>query len=306
MEDTITSPLYLKKEHLSASSLVDFGRCPRRFFFRDGCRLRKPGGIPALLFGEAMHRGMPHAQRGELGLAVEAFGTIWNEELADRKRSLSRAESIYRSFIGSRKGSIYRIEAPPETDCGDRISPDEVPFAIDIGIDVPLVGRIDAVGRHRDTNELWGIEYKTTSELSTRFFAGFTFNPQVTIYTLALKSLSREPYIGVIIEGLQVAITMSKSLAFPVRVEHQALQDTVTWCQDCWKKIRECEESGIWVKNLSGCCPYAAFGMPGYLCDYVPLCMSNDWESLLGLFEVGDPKEFKIGKPEKETQNEAI
>ena len=298
MEDTISSPLYQKKEHLSASSLVDFGRCPRRFFYRDGCRLRRPGGIPALLFGEAMHRGMPHAQRGELDLAVAAFENLWNEDLADRKRNSGRAESIYRSFIENRKGSIYRIETPPVTDCGERISPDEVPFAIDIGIEVPLVGRIDAIGRHRDTNELWGIEYKTTSELSTRFFAGFTFNPQVTIYTLALKSLSQEPFQGVIIEGLQVAITMCKSLAFPVRVEHQALEDTVRWCHDCWKKIKECESSGIWTKNLSGCCPYAAFGMPGYLCDYVPLCMSNDWESLLGLFEVGEPKEFNIGKKE--------
>jgi len=61
----------------------------------------------------------------------------------------------------------------------DSVSDMEVPFALDIGLAVPLVGRVDCLGLHRDTREPWGIEWKTTSELSTRFLEGFTFNPQV-------------------------------------------------------------------------------------------------------------------------------
>lgn len=299
-EEIIVSEHYKSKEHLSASSLVDAGRCLRRFFYRDGCRLRRPEIFPALVFGEAIHRGMPHAQRGDVALALAAFKEIWNEGLEDKKRNVGRAEGMFRTFIDNRKGSIYRIETPPKIELEERIGPDEVPFAIDIGIEVPLVGRIDAIGRHRDTDKLWGIEYKTTSELSTRFFAGFTLNPQITIYTLALNSLSQEPYEGIIIEGLQVAITMCKTLAYPVKVEHQALEDTVTWCRNLWNQIKECERSNLWPKNLSGCCSYAAFGQPGYLCDYLPLCMSTDWESLLGLFVVEESKKFNIGKGESD------
>lgn len=297
--ETMNMQGYHKRTHLSPSSLATLGRCPRRFFLKNGLLLQTPGLKSALCFGEAIHRAMPHVQRGDIASALGAFATIWKPELEDRKRNISRAEVILRTFMDTRKGSLYEIQAPPESNVEDKISPDEVSFAIDLGLPIPIVGRIDAVGKHRDTGEFWGIEYKTTSELSSRFFEGFQLNPQVAIYALALNMLSGEPYRGVIVEGLQVAITACNILAFPVRVEEQTFSDTVNWVKDSWELIERCENSGVWPKNLCGCNPYASFGQPGYTCEFVQMCLSQDWESLVGLYEVGEAREFKVGAKEK-------
>lgn len=285
---------FVRRDHISPSSLATFARCPRRFFFRHGCGLSRPGVATALKFGEAIHHAMPHAQRKDIEAALAAFDEVWDEGLADKKRSRGTAERILRTFISTRSGSIYKLEPPLEMPTTlEKISADEVPFAVDIEVEVPLVGRIDAIGRHRDTEERFGIEYKTTSEFSQRFFEGFVLNPQIACYSLALSLLSPESnFQGVILEALQVALTSCKTMAVPIRISNHLLGLTVDWCQNLWAGMQRGEETGEWPQNIAGCNPYASFGLPGYTCEFIQLCQSEDWTSLVGLFDREPPKEY--------------
>lgn len=286
-------PFFVKKDHISPSSLSTFARCPRRFFYRNSCGLVRPGLVPAMKFGEALHHAMPFAQRDDIEKALVAFDEIWDEGLADRKRSRGTAERLLRTFISARRGSLYILQPPlPVPETTEKISFDEVPFAVDIGLPVPLVGRIDAVVTHRDTGEPFGLEYKTTSEFSQRFFEGFLINPQITIYTLALNLLSGTDYHGVILEAFQVAIGSCKIQAFPIRVSTKLLKDTVSWCKKLWEGIQEGETKENWPLNIAACSPYASFGQPGYTCEYLPLCQVEDWTALVGLFEREEPKKY--------------
>jgi hypothetical protein len=202
---------YKPREWLSISSLVSFARCPRKFFYGSGCRLISYTEKAALDFGTAIHKGFPECLVGEHGTklprAMSGFMSCWRQELDDEKRNVARAQAMFNDVILTHYNSIYKLLPPPAgvLSIEDKVNDYEIPFAIDIGLDVPLVGRIDGWGSHRDTNELWAIELKTSSELSPRFLDSFQLNPQPLCYTLALKQLTGEKVRGCMIEGLSVS-----------------------------------------------------------------------------------------------------
>lgn len=294
---------YKPKKWLSPTSLSLLARCPRKWFYRQGCRLQTPEH-PALKFGEAIHCAIPHTYSGDLAKAMQAFMSVWGDRdaLRDDKRNSTRARMMLMNFAATHQGtrSIYTIVNPPENNVkiADPISDNEIPFAIDVGIDLPIVGRIDGAGNHRDIpDELWGVEYKTGSEMSTRFLTSFDCDPQVGIYTLALSSLYNTRVRGVIIEGLLVAKTTVNSMSYPVYVNDVFLEDTIAWIQWQYAQLKSFEERKYFPKNRSACTPYPGFGSPGYMCEYASLCSVPDWTSLSGQFEIGEEKVFVLAQP---------
>lgn len=301
---------YSNRTHFSVSSLVAFARCPRKYFYSSGCRLGTEEHL-ALKFGESMHASLPLAFHGRYEESVSTFMTIWKDrdEKGDDKRNSTQAKKILLDFTVSHSQgrSIYKLLDPPagKLQIEDSISPWEIPFALDIGLSVPLVGRIDGLCSHRDTGRFWGLEWKTTSEMSTRFFEGFTFNPQIIAYTLALRSYGI-PAEGVMVEAIPVQKTSTSSACQPVFVSDSMIDDFVKWAQWIGGQILECEKLGAFPKDPSACTPYSQFGSPGYQCEYLKLCLVNDWTQLKDMYVKRDDRPFRLagsgdGTPRIET-----
>jgi len=297
--------LYHKRTHLSISSLCAFARCPRMFFYSSGCGLSN-GDHPALAFGSGIHAALPHAFHGDLSKASQAFVKCFGDTPMDEKRNPLSATAILEDYKTSHENSrsIYVLRQPPSNAIrlDDQVSDWEVPFALDIGLDVPLVGRIDALCTHRDTGEPWCLEWKTTSELSTRFLDGFTINPQVYGYALAARSYGINVR-GTIVEGIRVAAPLKKSkvqhvetLAQPIFISQHHLDDFLTWARWIGSQILECEKREEFPKDISACVPYPQFGQAGYQCKYQNLCLVQDWTSIASMFEVREPRPFKISE----------
>ena len=250
-------------------------------------------------FGEAMHSGFCHCYDNNIDRAMEAFDTIWLPfGMEDPKRNRSRAMAMYQDFqrTMAHDRAIYKIISPIGVDIEDKVSKDEVAFAIDLGMSVPFVGRIDALGEHRGTKEWWGVEYKTSSELSDRFLSGFGLSPQILSYTLALSTYTNNTVRGTIIVGLQVAKVKVNTCVNPIYVEPQALEDIAEWIRYQDRKIKVCEKAGKWPKELAACNPYSMFGQPGYTCEYQILCKqdNDDWTRLMEMFDVAPERPFVI------------
>jgi hypothetical protein len=235
---------------------------------------------------------------------MDAFLSIWQDRdsLGDDKRNSRRAKLMLMNFMATHEGhrSIYTLIKPPPTNLQieDPTSDNEIAFAIDVGLDIPVVGRIDGAANHRDIpDELWGVEYKTGSEMSTRFLTSFDADPQVGIYTLALSSLYNKRARGVIIEGLLVAKTTVNSMSYPVFVNDTFLEDTIQWIQWQYAQLKSFEERKHFPKNRAACTPYPGFGSPGYMCDYADLCSVPDWTRLSGQYEISEEKVFVLAKP---------
>jgi len=288
---------YVPKEHLSPSSICNFARCPRRFFYANGCNLCSKSESPALLFGEAIHNGLPWAYRGDLNKAFEAFSSIWNEDIADDKRNKTRARAMFQHFSQTVPRDLFKI-MPPLGLKHERVSQDETIFAVDIGAHLPFAGRLDAIVKHRDTGNLWALEYKTSSQLGSMFMSGFDLNPQLLSYALALHTMvnpsESSKVEGAVLIGLLVAKKSVNTVTLPIKIREHILEEFVQWLRLKAEELKACEDSEFFPKNPSMCTPYSCFGSPGLVCDYQMLCLADDWTKLKEFYSERAPHTIEI------------
>ena len=301
---------YQPRQWLSISSLVSFSRCPRKYFYSSGCRLGSPNGPhPALTFGQAIHKAHPQLLIGEdktkIERALKDFSSIWTSEVdaqaQDKKRNINVAYRMLLDFYqGHSNGrSIYELVEPPKSNLiiAEDTNDFEVPFAIDIGLRVPLVGRIDALVRHRDSKKLWALEWKTASEVSQRFLEGFQRSPQCLAYCLALRVLTQEPVEGTMVEGLLVSTSRNLTQLIPVPALDHHIENFIKWATLMGGLLLECERLKEFPQHFTGCGPYSQFGMPGFSCEFGNLCDVPDWTRLKSLYATSEDRPFILAQP---------
>jgi hypothetical protein len=300
-------------------SLIDtFVRCPRKFFYSYGCHLEPAAGPHAALkFGEAIHKALPIITSGPDPLAaypkaVEAFESVWAGADEDDKRNTFTARRILMDFVQQHLPgrSLYNIIKPPNLLGGKKlsdVSDYEIPFALSLpGVPVPLIGRIDGLARHRDSKELWGLEYKTASESSARLLKAFDWNPQLLCYTLALRVGLTEQIQGMMVETLKVSKTSCETMLKPVYVLSTELDEFVKWLSFQCQLILMHEKVKDFPKQRTGCTSYPMFGMPGFMCDFEAACSGPDWTVFKSLYKVGQGHlPFDLGEIEKLTAADA-
>jgi len=289
---------YEPRKWVTITELSTFARCPLRFFYKAGCGLRDVGPVAPLVFGEAIHKALPKVLEDDsVESGLEAFNSLWDPSLNDAKRNPTRAAAMLADFLSLRRPprSIYTLKEPPGglIDISNRSNDWEIPFAIDIGLDIPLIGRIDGWARHRDYDELYAVEFKTSSEVSARLFQGFEMNPQVIGYATALKVMG-EDIKGTILDVLRVSNVRAETQAHLITVTSEMSDSFLEWAQYIGNSILHCEKLERWPQQWSGCNPYPMFGQPGRTCEYTPLCKVQDWTSLKSIYQTGRHIPFEL------------
>ena len=190
------------------------------------------------LYGGAMHKAVPVALQSEdIDTSVKAFRSVWDEieEQAlerdlkpDKARNVSAARRSLSHYIHTHKDgkSIFKLIPPPEgaIPVDEHTSEFEVPWAIDIGLPVPLVGRCDGFCVHRDTGEHWVWELKTTSRLVAGFFEAHEMAVQNMTMALAASTMTELNIQGVIVEGMLVSASKVDNMTQPIEVlPHQII-----------------------------------------------------------------------------------
>ncbi len=291
---------YRPRKHVSPSSFCKLSRCPRLFYFQYGLGLRKIGREDtALVYGSAVHYALPacYPNGGGIDVAMDLFKNVWGDYdlKEDPKRNTNRVRLMLLDFIYKHKAensNTTLVPPPPSVDVLEKVSDNEVAFALDVGLPVPVVGRVDAVVTDNLSSHLWGDEYKTSARLGAQFLGGFNLSPQVLTYTMALRVLTGKQVDGCIIEGLLSAKTKTETLSHPIWVTTHSMDDIVQWYKYWFKMLLIYETSGSFPKNLSMCTSYDSFGTSGFVCDFQDLCMVDDWRRLESMYEVMPPHEF--------------
>ncbi len=298
---------YVPKKWHSSTSVCYASACARKYFYAEGLRLVKKGPKPWFKFGEGMHYAVPilHEEEFEhevskLIEASEAFHKIWTQEiedtLSDSKRNWHRALATLRNYRTYHKpgASLYTLIKPPSTglELLEPKSPYEVPFVVDLGLSKPLVGWVDALGEHRDTKELWVIEFKTSSELGQRFGNSWEMNLQTLVYQLGVSQYLPQPVAGCMIEGILVAKVSVNCMTIPIPRSDVLLKSLIEDIKDIDESIKRWEDRALFPKRLSACNPYGHFGQHGYNCDYAPLCACEDWRHLSDLYDQEPQRNF--------------
>jgi len=247
-----------------------------------------------------MHKAVPVAlQNFDLNESMSAFDSVWDEALADKKRSRRRAEANLGNFIHTHKDgrSLYKLLPPPASAIvtDSSVSDFEVAFAIDVGLPVPIAGRIDGLCQHRDSGKQMGWEFKTASRLTSSFFDCFEYNVQVLSYALALNTMTQID--GFIVEGMLVDPKKVDCLAHPVYIQEHQLKAIHTWLNYYGSLLLACEakflSQGVeFPQDFTGCSAYTHYYMPMAQCEFNDLCRVEDWRSLASIFNIKPEHNF--------------
>jgi hypothetical protein len=291
------SPLSIK--YIDCSGFSCFSRCPAKFFFERLLGLRPVGSAEKVNiapdYGTCIHRALPYAYTS-VDRAVEEFKLAWSsyhyEELHDERRNIRRATDMLANFHRLRSSNCpYEIIQFPGIayEAAERISPNEVPFLVDVGAVYPFTGRIDCPIKLKSSGHVMALDYKTASEISARLFDCFNLSPQAIGYTIALGMLTGEDVFGLAIEALRVSPTNDEIQIGLIPVSERAMICFVEQLTDASEQMAECLSTNGWPQRFANCSPYATHGQPGRLCPYSHLCDAANWHDALPNYSRSQP-----------------
>jgi len=315
--DTKEHPEYVPRQYLSVSTLVRFRRCPRLYFYEKS-GIRQTGLALAPSWGTGMHFAVPVALETEdHDAAMAAFLSHWVaiEEECEllhydmKKHTRDTASRALSHFIHTHKDekSLYQLVPPPDTGLeikpSEKYSNYEIPFVLDIGLKVPLAGRMDGQCVHRDTGEPYVWELKTASRMYESFWDSHEMYVQNLTYTMVGQTMDI-PVSGVMIEGMLCDAKKVHSECRPIPVMQHHLDDNLIWLQQTGQALLDAEEKYLndpdslatsFPKDFTGCTPYTHFYMPGWRCGFADLCRVADYRGLVDLYDiVPDHKLFDL------------
>lgn len=291
-------------DYIDASGMVKFACCSTRFLFERLMGLVAPDdNTVAPDYGTAMHRALPYCYKGpdDTKQAVEEFIAAWEKYdygYQDEKRNPDTAENSLIGFAATHSPNSCPYEVlkyPISAKTADIISPNEIPFLIDIGGELPGAGRIDLAVRWKDTGDIWADDYKTASEISPRYFKCFTAACQPCMYTLALSTIAGVDVKGMIVEAIRTSKkNVENQIHFVFITQHQ-LEVFLEFANATAFAMLCCNDSGEWPQHPSNCSPQAMYIAPGRLCPYRSICDYKDWKRQVQYFKRVEPfHPFKV------------
>jgi hypothetical protein len=271
--------------YIDSSSLSCFSRCPMKYMLERLEGLQEPErNSLAVDYGTCMHHALPLCFEDRVEDAKQIFREKWTEfgysEFEDDKRNIANAELAIDIFYMQHIDRVCPYELlkldKHTIDIKDKQSEGEIPFLIDIGGRYPLAGRIDQPIRWKATGWIYAMDYKTTAEISPRFFNNFSNNPQANCYTLALSVLTGETCKGMVIEAIRVSKNNQESQLHPIPIQEHQTKRFLEWVNMKAEQIYQYNEAGIWPSSPSGCGSYSMFYSPGFMCPYKRICDCPD------------------------------
>lgn len=286
-------------DHISISSLSEFSRCPFKWCMSHVKRLEPIKPSQAMAYGGALHKALPWAIKGDLAKAITEFDQEWDSSLDDDKRNTKLGIKLVDCLVRKKLKLDILLpgtESLAAVQPSDR-SPYELKFAVDIGLEVPFVGFIDGIVMDLETKSLWCLEFKTTgSALGSFFFNNFELNPQIIGYPFVLS------LHGISVMGTKVLAVDTRTKDTKIEIIDRIVPPWQYKLFQEWALVRGQEmvnacKNDYFLKDLTGCTPYASFGMSGWQCDYVPYCANEGDETLiLPLYKSSTPSEFSDAK----------
>ncbi len=280
---------------MDGSRLSTIGRCEAKFLFSNLYGFRYPDApmIP-LDYGTVMHRVHPYMFSGNTTKAIETFNDLWKlydygEE--DQKRNTALTIARIMNFVQNHtpENCPYDIVHFPFSTPTKLISENEVPFLIDIGAIYPFCGRIDMIVYHKLLKSTFAYDFKTSAEISPRYFEGFWHSNQAVGYTIATEQLSGKKVEGIIYEAMRISKSNFENQIGFVYVSETNKRTFIEEAKLTCARVEAANESKVWRQCTSLCSSYSAFGFPSRVCEYKLLCDSPDWRTAARFYERKKP-----------------
>jgi hypothetical protein len=280
------------------STLSSFQTCRKKYYWEHVRNLKPKIKGVALGFGGAVHSALDMYYTGNdrtegLRRAIEKFKTEWQDREGDELRTVDNGIKMLEWYAKKYQHEPYKVIGKPESG-----------FVFFIG-DILFGGRID-LPVEWDGN-LWIMEHKTTTRLTSSYFAQYELDKQCTGYIIAAEEHFGRKVHGCIVNVMEpwkevirksaktkepedhfarAPITRSEMLKDRFRLNVQRIVRDIKWC----------EENNEWMEaEKKEVCHY--YNRP---CPYLQLCQFGENERVIAndyIVEAWEP--FKVVESEE-------
>lgn len=266
--------------HVSSSSLGEFKRCRRKYYYAYVLRLVAAEANVHLVFGSLIHEGLARyellrAQGSDHESALRATllaaaKRTWNKKLNRPWQSPSTSKNrdgLLRTLCWylDHYAKVENVSTVVLVSGGPAV---ELKLEVDTGFvsqvtgeAIKFVGTLDRIVRFNDNK--YAMDAKTTGRgVGAHQVAQFTPDNQFSLYTLMGQIALDEPISGMILDGIDVGVTYSSfARAIVTRTEGQ-LNEWVRDSHDYLADMSRCAEADYWPMNDKVC----------YGCEYREIC----------------------------------
>lgn len=195
-----TEPL-MDKRTFDSSSLKDFLRCPRLFYFtyRRGWRTDRPR--VDLIHGTATHAGLGVLYSGgTIAEAVNAYEQAYFEEWGGEGPTVEELNEAYPK-APSRMPEVFDLYMQRYGGWMKDITVlgIEKAFSIQLG-KCRVIGRLDLV--YEDRGEIWVLDHKTTKRFASNWDEQWSPDLQMECYSYAARQIWGDKFSGMMIDGI--------------------------------------------------------------------------------------------------------
>lgn len=272
---------------VDSTSLGDFKRCPRYYYYSMVLGYKSREESVHLTFGILLHSGRERYDHGRAsgldheaaldGVIDWALRATWNSQLqrpwspegksSKNRYTLLRTLVWYLDEFGQNDPfeTLILANGKPAVELSFqfqlelRTSSTDEPYM--------LCGHFDRIGLLNGAAYVLDIK-STEHTLSPSYFKRFSPDNQFSLYPFASKTVFQQPVHGIIVDAVQIAVGFSRFQRQPIARDEAQLDE---WYGDTGYWLRQmevCAEASYWPMNDKSCMMFGG-------CDYQGICSKS-------------------------------
>lgn len=269
-----------------STSLSAFVTCPRKYYLsmlqgwtseQKSVHLVFGGHYATALEHFHKHRATGVEYSDALRLVVrEALENTWDHEAnapQDWLHASKTRDTLIRSIVWYLEN--FKDDPMQTVILSNGQAAVEYSFSIDLTDQYIYCGHIDRLVTYGENNDIYVQDQKTSgSQITPRFFEGYSPDYQMTGYTWAGQIIFNMPVKGVVIDAAYIAVGFTAFGRQPITRSEKQLEEFRTEVLHYIGQAKACHESGYYPMNRTACGNYGGCEFKR-ICSAVPGVRSN-------------------------------
>jgi hypothetical protein len=270
-----------------STSLTAFATCPRKYYYSNLQGWTSELRSVHLIFGGHYASALEHFHKFRAAgishddalrkVVLEAMLNTWDHERSengdpipgsgapqDWLHASKTRDTLIRSIVWYLEN--YKDDLMQTVILSDGRAAVEYSFSIDLSDEYVYCGHIDRLVTYGDGNDIYVQDQKTTgSQITPRFFEGYSPDYQMTGYTWAGQIIFNMPVKGVVVDAAYVAVGFTAFGRQPITRSEKQLEEFRVEALHYIGLAKQCHESGYYPMNRTACGNYGG-------CEFRRIC----------------------------------
>lgn len=269
-----------------STSLSSFVTCPRKYYLSVLQGWTSELRSVHLIFGGHYATALEHYHKFRAAsldhdealhnVVLEALVATWDSEAGkpqDWLHTSKTRDTLIRSIVWYLEE--FRDDPMKTVILSDGRAAVEYSFSIDLDDTYVYCGHIDRLVTYGDGNDIYVQDQKTTgSQITPRFFDGYSPDYQMTGYTWAGQIIFQMPVKGVVIDAAYIAVGFTAFGRQPITRSDRQLEEFREEVLHYIGLAKQCHETGYYPMNRTACGNYGGCEFRK-ICSAVPGVRSN-------------------------------